>query len=110
MKKLPKGEVLRIVRELHGYLGKIYGDRLKGVYLYGSYARGDARDDSDIDVAVVLGGELKRWEEIDRTGDIISDLCLREDCIILANYITEKEFLERPFALYRNIAAEGIPV
>lgn len=109
MRKMSKDEVLRIVRELHGHLDVIYGDRLKGVYLYGSYARGDARDESDIDVAVVLAGEVKSGGEIDRTGDIVSDICLREDCLILTVFISEQELRERPFAVLRNIAAEGIP-
>ena len=109
MKKMTKEEALNIVRDLHAELDRVYGDRLKGVYLYGSYARGDARWDSDIDVAVVLAGEVKRGDEINRTGDLISDICLREDCIILAMFISEEELRERPYALFRNIAAEGIP-
>jgi hypothetical protein len=109
MKKLTKEEVLRIVRELHDKLDVIYGDRLKGVYLYGSYARGDAREDSDIDVAVVLVGEVDSWDERDRMGDIISDICLREDCLIMTMFISESEYREQPFSLHRNIAEEGIP-
>jgi predicted nucleotidyltransferase len=38
-------------------LAEIYGDRLAGLVLYGSQARGDAREDSDVDVAVVLRGD-----------------------------------------------------
>lgn len=100
---------MRIVRELHQHLDVIYGHRLKGVYLFGSYARGDARDDSDIDVAVVLGGQVKSGEEIDRTADHVSEICLREDCFIMTVFVSEQEFRERPFAVLREIAAEGIP-
>jgi len=100
---------LRIVRELHNHLDAIYGDRLKGVYLYGSYARGDAREDSDIDVAVVLAGEVDGWKEREKIGDFVSDICLREDCLIMTMFIAEADFREQPFCLHRNIAAEGIP-
>jgi type I restriction enzyme S subunit len=110
MERLSKDEVLRIVRELHRHLDLIYGDRLKGVYLYGSYARGDARDESDIDVAVVLDGEVNRWDERERMGEVVSDICLKENCLILTMPVSESEFKEKPFDFHRNLAAEGIPV
>jgi len=45
--------IRKLMKELKEGLARIYGDRLKGVYLYGSYARGDARPDSDVDLLVV---------------------------------------------------------
>ncbi|MCI8635145.1 MAG: nucleotidyltransferase domain-containing protein [Eubacterium sp.] len=35
-------------------IGKIYGEHLKSVILYGSYARGDFRPESDIDIMILL--------------------------------------------------------
>jgi predicted nucleotidyltransferase len=35
-------------------LEKIYGKHLKVVILYGSYSRGDYREDSDIDIMILL--------------------------------------------------------
>lgn len=35
-------------------VGKIYGEHLKSVILYGSYARGDFRPDSDIDIMILV--------------------------------------------------------
>ncbi len=110
MKKLTKDEVLRIVRELHHRLDAIYGDRLKGVYLYGSYARGDARDDSDVDVAVVLSGAVRRGEELNRTKAFIPDLGLKENCFITPLFLSEKQFKERNLDVVQFIAEEGIPV
>jgi antitoxin ChpS len=41
-----------------------YGDRLTGLYLFGSRARGDYRPDSDADVVVVLAdGDWEEWVE-----------------------------------------------
>lgn len=47
-------------------LAEIYGDRLARAVLYGSRARGDAREDSDYDVAVFLTEMPDRWQELDR--------------------------------------------
>ena len=43
-----------ILKRFRAALDEIYGDRLERVVLYGSRARGDAREDSDYDVAVFL--------------------------------------------------------
>ena len=43
-----------IVYQFAKQLREIYGDELKKVVVYGSYARGDYRDDSDIDIMILL--------------------------------------------------------
>ena len=47
-------------------LDGMYGDRLDRVVLFGSRARGDARPESDYDVAVFLKDLPDRWQELDR--------------------------------------------
>jgi predicted nucleotidyltransferase len=44
----------------------MYGNQLERVVLFGSRARGDARPDSDYDVAVFLKALPDRWAELDR--------------------------------------------
>jgi hypothetical protein len=39
------------------------GDNLIGVVLYGSHARGEAREDSDVDLLVIARGLPERWYE-----------------------------------------------
>lgn len=110
MKKMSKGDVLSIVRELHAQLDVVYGDRLKGVYLYGSYARGDAREDSDIDVAVVLDEIQDRWKEREQVGDVSAAISLREDCLLTAFVMSAGDWSDRPNAIHRSISGEGIAV
>ena len=47
-------------------LEAMYGNRIERVLLFGSQARGDARPDSDYDVAVFLKDLDDRWAELDR--------------------------------------------
>jgi len=110
MKKLTRKEVLRIVREFQRELAALYGDRLKGVYLYGSYARGDARWDSDIDVAVVLDGPVRQREESRRASETIGDISLRHNCVLMPVFLSVEELRRRPYAVHRSIASEGVPI
>ncbi len=110
MKKMTKEEVLRIAGQLHHQLEIIYGDRLKGVYLYGSYARGDAREDSDIDVAVVLSGKVVRAAERRRVSGLASDISLRENCVIVMFFMSENEKADLPYPIHRSISRDGIAV
>jgi type I restriction enzyme S subunit len=107
VKKMTREEVLRLVREFRQRLVPLYGDRLKGVYLYGSYARGDAREDSDIDVAVVLEGPVRARQESRRTSDLVGDLSLRENCVLMPFFISDQEYRATPEAVHRSIVREG---
>jgi predicted nucleotidyltransferase len=103
-------EVIRLVQEFHEKLAAVYGDRLKGVYLFGSFARGDAREDSDIDVAVVLAGPVNRRRERHRNSDLIGELSLRESCVLMPLFVSEEDYRGVPEAIHRSIVREGVPV
>ena len=58
---LDLAEVLsRLSRELKA----LYGDRYGGLLLYGSYARGEAHEDSDVDLLLLLKGPVDPVQEI----------------------------------------------
>ena len=46
-----------VLEEFKREIKKLYGKRLRDIILYGSWARGDATEDSDIDVLVILEGK-----------------------------------------------------
>ena len=60
--------------ELKNGLKRIYEDRLHGVYLFGSYARGDQDPESDLDVLIVLNDFSSYSREVKRTGELVSNL------------------------------------
>ena len=47
------GTINALLGEYVEEVSKIYGEYLKSVILYGSYARGDFRSDSDIDIMIL---------------------------------------------------------
>lgn len=67
-------ELLHVLRDA---LRQIYGENLRGVYLYGSYARNTAKPESDLDVLIVLRDFTDYWQEIKRTGPMIAALSLQ---------------------------------
>lgn len=69
-------EITQLLQELKEALSHIYGENLRGLYLYGSYATHEEDPESDVDVAIVLRDFDDYWEEIQRTGSIISELSL----------------------------------
>ena len=102
-------EIRNLLAELKQGLAKIYGDRLKAVYLFGSYARGDYQEDSDLDVMIVLTDYQNYGAEIDRSGDLISQLALESGISISRVIMKEIQWQESDTPLLRNIRAEGVP-
>ena len=101
--------IKRLLAELKKGLLKVYGERLKAVYLYGSYARGDYNNASDVDVMIVLDHYESYWEELVKTSYLASDLSLEYGVVISRMFMTEKSWQDADLPVLRNIRAEGIP-
>jgi uncharacterized protein len=99
-----------IMDDLEGRLRSIYRDRLVRIVLFGSQARGDADAESDIDVLVVLQGEVRPGAEISRTGAATAALSLECDVVISCTFISEDRFAKEHSPLIQNIHREGIIV
>jgi uncharacterized protein len=97
-----------ILNSLRQYLDGLYGEHLVRLILFGSQARDEAQPNSDIDVLVVLKGEVDAWTEIKRTGEGIAKLCLDHTIVICCLFISEIHFQEKQTALLRNVSQEGI--
>jgi predicted nucleotidyltransferase len=102
-------EIEYIVREFREEAEKLYGNRLKAIILYGSYARGKATEDSDIDLAIVLDGDVIPGEEIDRMIDIITEINLKYGVLISVYPVSEKNYNTINSPLLLNLRREGIP-
>lgn len=90
---------------------EVLGNRLKKIILYGSYARGDFNNSSDIDIMILTDCT---FEEIEEYRDIISDIAFDielENGIVISPIIKNIDKYNArvnivPF--YKNVQKEGV--
>ncbi|MCD4733283.1 nucleotidyltransferase domain-containing protein [bacterium] len=98
----------RFLRRVKARLAKVYGERLAGIVLYGSEARGDAEEDSDIDIFVLLNREIELSEDLWTIITSLYDLQLEVFRPIHAMPVNSADFNEGGFAVFRNAQEEGV--
>ena len=101
--------IRKLMKELKEGLFRIYGDKLKAVYLYGSYARGDYRQGSDVDVMILLKDYKNYWEELRRSTELASDISLEYDVTVSRLIMKDIQWKESDMPVLRNIHKEGLP-
>ena len=97
----------KVVEELKG----LYGDKLRKIVLYGSYAKGTQNEESDIDIAVLVDEDeqvLKDYEN--KLDEIISEIGYRSFKLISIVDISYQRYMQYKEILpyYKNIENEGI--
>ena len=90
---------------------KIYGDHLKSVILYGSYARGDYTNDSDVDIMILLDlddMEIKQFRH--ELSSATYDFNLEHDIDIkpIAKSKVHFEKWMDAYPFYANVMKEGV--
>ena len=103
-------KIQRLLRKLKHGLIQLYGERLKGVYLYGLYARGDFQEGSDLDVMVILSEFERAPLELQFTDDLMGDLSLEYLITISPMFMRERDWLIADKPLLRNARADAVAV
>jgi predicted nucleotidyltransferase len=86
-----------VLKRFRSALDEMYGDRIERVVLFSSRARGEAREDSDYDVAVFLKNLTDRWPEMNRLADLSTDI-LEETRRIHPCHAIPRRFVRGPQA------------
>ncbi len=91
-------------------LRELYGSRLREVVLFGSRARGDHTEESDLDLLVVLDDPVDAWQEMDAMDEVLWRHSLASGVVVTA-LVTGSARWRRPDApVLRSAAAEGVRV
>ncbi len=79
------------------------------VILYGSYARGDFNDESDIDVLILINKEKVTMDDRRRVSSSLNRLSLNTNILISPWVYTKKEWAtQKVTPFYENVKREGI--
>jgi uncharacterized protein len=95
-------------QEIRSRLEAAFRERLKGVLVFGSEARGEAGPDSDLDLMVLLQGPIRLGKDLEIIVDALYPLQLELESPIHAVPVARESFEAGSFALYRNAKREGV--
>lgn len=106
-----KNQLDEIIGKIVEFSKEIFGDKFQNVILYGSYARGDYDDESDIDIMIMV--DMSR-EELVKYRRIMNNFCTDLDLqynVLLASKLQSKPFFDEwkyamPF--YQNVIKDGV--
>lgn len=88
----------------------LFGEKLSDVLLFGSYARGDYHDESDIDVMILLDMSTdETGKQFNGICKIASDIDLAHNVNLIPVLRSKSDYEHRKsFGFYRNIDTEGV--
>lgn len=105
--------IRNIVHAFAEKMRAIFGDKLSKVIVYGSYARGDYSNNSDLDIMVLVNlsdGEISRYEYdvYDYAFDV--EMATGIDISTIIKNEAHFEYWEEVLPFYRNIRQEGVVI
>jgi predicted nucleotidyltransferase len=95
-----------VLQRFRDAVAELYGPVLDRVVLFGSRARGDAKEDSDYDVAVFLRDMANRWAEWDRLTRLAIPF-MDEDVVIQVVPFRTSDF-DRRTPIMHEIRKDGL--
>jgi predicted nucleotidyltransferase len=101
----------QVANEYKSSLQNLYGNELVELVLFGSYARGDYHEESDVDFAVVhKSPDIRSSAEIPKTAAISSRLSLKYGLMVSSLHTSFQKKQTSMQGVYQDIRKEGIVI
>jgi len=100
--------IKNLINRIKAHLVKMYGQKIRKVILYGSYVRGQATRDSDIDILVLVDKSLNPFEIRESLSDLLFDILLEEGELVSVIAVPEDFFENYNSPFMMNVKKEGV--
>lgn len=110
MRKRSINELGSVLRRIKAQLTNAYGDRIERVVVYGSFARGEADEESDMDIAVIAADELDPNSVENSRDSLLFQILPEKSELITVSVIPESKYNTYNSPLIRNIKKDGVSV
>lgn len=105
--------LLDILQDVKNEIRRLFGDKLRGLILYGSYARDEQYPESDIDIMILVDDNedgLRNYRYL--IADIMGELTIKYGKLISLSEVTYNRYIDflEVLPFYKNINEDGIEI
>jgi predicted nucleotidyltransferase len=103
-----QGKLKGLLSDLKSRFEEMYAERLFGIYLFGSHARGEANGESDVDVLIVLHDFTGYGAEVDASSELVASLSLKYSVSISTVFVRLRDWLQGDSAFLINVREDAV--
>ena len=107
MTQISKTNVNNGILAFKNLVHQLYGEHLERLILFGSQARGDAKEDSDVDILIITQKHLSLVGR-EKLIALISDLAINQNILINFIEMSPQRYNSEQSPLLLNVRREGI--